>query len=49
MKGTAKELITIWAFLIAGFLVLEHFTGFSADVGALSKAGTSLTTALQGR
>lgn len=49
MKGTTKELITIWAMLIAGFLVLEHFTGFSADVGALGNAGTKLTTALQGR
>lgn len=49
MKGTVKELITIWAFLIAGFLVLEHYTGFSADVGAIGNAGNKLTATLQGR
>jgi hypothetical protein len=48
MKG-AKEFLTIWAFLIAGYLILEHYTGFSSDVNAVSQAGGTLTKDLQGR
>jgi hypothetical protein len=48
MKG-AREFLTIWALLIGGFLVLEHFTGFSSDVNALGKNLTGLSKTLQGR
>ena len=37
------------AILIALFLVLIHFTGFSKDVATLSHSGTELVTAFQGR
>lgn len=49
MKGLTKEFVVIWAGLIAGFLVLENYTGFSKDIGALSTGGVGLTKALQGR
>jgi hypothetical protein len=49
MKGLGKEALVVWAFLIAGFLALEHFTGFSSDVGALASGAGTLTKDLQGR
>jgi hypothetical protein len=45
----AKELLTVWAFLILVFLVLTHFTGFEHDVRSISAGGLGLTKALQGR
>lgn len=35
--------------LIAGYLALVHFGGFSADLGATQKLATGSITALQGR
>lgn len=49
MKGLAREGIVIWAALIAAFLVLEHYTGFSSDVGALFSGAGGLSKTLQGR
>lgn len=46
---TAKPLVTIWAGLILAFLVLEHYTGFSSDVGAFFHGAGGLTKTLQGR
>jgi hypothetical protein len=35
--------------LIAGYLVLTHYTGFAKDVSAGSSGAVSITKALQGR
>lgn len=45
----AREILTVFLILIAAYLVLVHFTGFSKDVAALGSFATSTTTALQGR
>ena len=44
-----RGVLGVFLVLIAAYLVLIHFTGFAADVGALGTAATGLTTALQGR
>jgi hypothetical protein len=49
MKGITREFLMIWAGLIAGFLVLEHYTGFSKDVSAIGGNLVGLSKALQGR
>lgn len=49
MKGTTKEFLMIWAMLIAGYLILEHATGFSQDVGAIGNNLGSVSKVLQGR
>lgn len=49
MKGLTKEFLTIWAGLIAGYLILEHYTGFSKDVGAISGGLQGTSRVLQGR
>lgn len=49
MKGFTKEFLMIWAVLIGGFLVLEHATGFSQDVGAIGTNLGSVSKVLQGR
>ena len=49
MKGTTREFLTIWAGLIIAFLVLEHATGFSQDVGAIGSNLSGVSKTLQGR
>lgn len=44
-----RKTIYYIAALIALYLVLVHFAGFSADVGAGLKGSTGMITALQGR
>lgn len=44
-----RKTIYYIAALIALYLVLVHFTGFSSDIGASLKGGTGVITALQGR
>lgn len=49
MKGTTKEFLMIWGGLILAFLVLEHATGFSRDVGAIGSNLSGISKVLQGR
>jgi hypothetical protein len=49
VKGTTRQLLTVIGGLIAAFLVLEHATGFSRDVSAISTGGVGLIKTLQGR
>lgn len=44
-----KKTIYYIAALIALYLVLIHFTGFSKDVSSSLSGGTGIITALQGR
>lgn len=45
----ARELISAFVLLIAGYLILVHFGGFAKDVGALGDFATSTAKVLQGR
>lgn len=49
MKYFTKELLTITAGLVALYLVVVHYTGFSKVLGAGSNAYTGGVKALQGR
>jgi hypothetical protein len=49
MKGLPKELLTVTAGLVALYLIVVHYTGFSRVVGAGSNAYTSGVKVLQGR
>jgi hypothetical protein len=49
MKATTRQALTLIGGLIAAFLVLEHATGFSRDVSAISTGGIGLIKTLQGR
>jgi hypothetical protein len=49
VKGTTRQLLTVIGGLIAGFLILEHATGFSNEVAAISKGGVGVIKTLQGR
>ena len=49
MKGTTKELIQMTVLLVVIFLLLTHFTGFSKDVGAVTKGWGGLIRDFQGR
>lgn len=49
MKGLTREFLTIWGGLIVAFLVLEHYTGFSKDVGAIGSNLNTVSKTLQGR
>ena len=49
MKATTKELIQLTLILVALFLVLTHFKGFAADVGAVTKGWGGLVRDFQGR
>lgn len=44
-----RKILVIGGGLIAGYLVLTHYTGFAKDLGAASNGGIGLTKALQGR
>jgi hypothetical protein len=48
MKATTKELLSLVGGLVLALLLLEHSTGFSRDVGAISKGGIGLIKTLQG-
>lgn len=48
MKLAANFLGTA-SILILAYLVLVHFTGFAADIGALGKATAETTKTFQGR
>jgi hypothetical protein len=47
MKSTAREFLMIWAGLIALGLVVEHYTGFSKDVGAIGGDFVGLSKVLK--
>lgn len=47
--STLKKALAGTGFLIAGYLILVNFTGFTKDVGAVSTASTSVIGKLQGR
>jgi hypothetical protein len=49
MKGLTRELIVLWFGVIAAYLVLEHYTGFSKDVGSIATGATGFSRVLQGR
>ena len=49
MKGLSREVIVLWFGVIAAFLVLEHYTGFSQDVGAIFQGAGGFSKVLQGR
>lgn len=49
MKGISKEVVVLWMGLIGLFLVLEHATGFSQDVGAIFRGAGGFSQVLQGR
>jgi hypothetical protein len=48
VKSEIKQLLGLIGVLVGGLLVLEHSTGFSRDVGAISKGGVGLIKTLQG-
>jgi hypothetical protein len=49
MKFVTKEFLGMLTLLIGGFLILEHATGFSKDVGALASGTVNIAKTLQGR
>lgn len=49
MRGSVREFLTIWGGLIALFLIVEHYTGFSRDVGAIGGSLVGVSKTLQGR
>jgi hypothetical protein len=49
MGGTARKAIVIGAGLIAGYLVLKNFKGFSSDVSTAGSSSVNLVKAFQGR
>lgn len=44
-----KKALLYGAGLIALYLVVENYTGFSSDVGATANGSTNLVKAFQGR
>lgn len=49
MKMITKELLMVTGALVAAYLILTNYTGFSKSVSALSSAYTGGVKALQGR
>jgi len=49
MGGTTRRILVITGALIAGYLVLDHYVGFTKDIGASTKGGSSIIKALQAR
>jgi hypothetical protein len=49
VKGSVKELLVVTAALIAAYLVLVNYTGFSKSVSSLGSAYVGGVKALQGR
>lgn len=49
MKATTKELLTVTAGLVALYLVLVHYTGFSKAVASGGSAYVGAVKVLQGR
>lgn len=49
MKGITKELLTVTAVLVAAYLILTHYTGFSRSVSSIGSAYVGGVKALQGR
>lgn len=49
MKMLTKELLTVTAGLIALYLILVHYTGFSKSVAATGGAYNGAVKVLQGR
>jgi hypothetical protein len=49
MKGTVNSFLMTSLGLVALFLILAHFTGFAADVGAGAAGLSTIFTTLQGR
>jgi hypothetical protein len=49
MKASVKELLVVTAALIAAYLVLTNYTGFSKSVASLGTAYVGGVKALQGR
>jgi hypothetical protein len=49
VKGLTKEVVVLWFGVILAFLALEHFTGFSKDVGAIFQGAGGFSKVLQGR
>jgi hypothetical protein len=47
--NNVMQFVKLAGSLILAFLVLEHFTGFSKDVGAVSSGTVSIFKTLQGR
>jgi hypothetical protein len=44
----AREVLSVFVTLIIAYLLLVHFTGFAADVGAIGSATTAITKQFQG-
>jgi hypothetical protein len=49
MRGLTKEFLMVWGGLILAYLVLEHSTGFSRDIGAIGHNLGAVGKTLQGR
>ena len=49
MKAVTREFLSFLLILILAYLLLTHFTGFSADVKAGLGGVAQLTKTLQGR
>lgn len=49
MKGLSRELLVLWFGILFAFLALEHYTGFSKDVGAIFSGAGGFSKVLQGR
>lgn len=45
----ARELISAFIVLIVAYLLLVHYTGFAADIGAIGSNTASLAKTFQGR
>lgn len=49
MKAITRQFLVLFGGLIGLFLVLEHFTGFSKDVGAIGSGLSGVAKTLQAR
>jgi hypothetical protein len=49
VSGATKQVLSLVGTLVLAFLVLEHYTGFSRDVSAISTGGVGIIKTLQGR
>jgi hypothetical protein len=49
VKLLTKELLTVTGALVAAYLVLTHYTGFSRSVASIGSAYTGGVKVLQGR
>lgn len=49
MRGTARSALLWGAALIAGYLVLTNYKGFTADLGTAGTGSVNLVKAFQGR